>query len=183
MIKVITFCLILFTSNSFAQNSSNINKNTNLEIANQIINPFLIGEYNLKVYGFNVYNIKLFSENNKFSYHHKFAIEINYKMNFTKKELVKKTIEEIARIQKISNNDQLKNFEDQFMKIFLDVKKGDCKVAIFIPKKGVDLYFNHQLVGSISNLTLAKYFTDIWLSKNSSYPQMTSTILGENNDQ
>jgi len=27
------FCLILFTSNSFAQNSSNINKNTNLEIA------------------------------------------------------------------------------------------------------------------------------------------------------
>ena len=103
-------------------------------------------------------------------------------MNFSKENLVKRTIEEIARIQNISNKNELIVYEGEFNKIFLDVKKGDSKVAIFSPQKKVDIFLNHQLIGSIEDLKLARYFVDIWLSKNSSYPQMTLSILGEKND-
>ncbi len=184
MFKTILSCLLLLSSNIFAQDQNlNINNHHPYhETVKQLITPVLIGQYDLRVYGFNVYNIKLFSEKEKFSYDKKFAIEINYKMNFSKKDLVKKTIAEIARIQKITDKKQLIVYEGEFMQIFLDVQKGDSKVAIFSPRKGVDLFFNHQLVGSIADLKLARFFVDIWLSKNSSYPQMTATILGEKND-
>ncbi len=182
MFKIIAFALILFFSTSFKEIDDSLKGNLANEITKILVTPNLIGQYDLKVYSFNVYNIKLFSEDQKFSYQKKFAIEIIYKINFSKENLVKRTIQEIARIQNISNKNELIVYEGEFNKIFLDVKKGDSKVAIFSPQKGVDLFLNHHLVGSINDLKLARYFVDIWLSKNSSYPQMTSTILGEKND-
>ena len=182
MIKIIIFSLILFFSSSFKEIDKSSKLDSQDEIIKNLVSPNLIGQYNLKVYGFNVYNIKLYSETDKFSYSKKFAIEITYKMNFSKENLVKRTIEEIARIQNISNKNELIVYEGEFNKIFLDVKKGDSKVAIFSPQKKVDIFLNHQLIGSIDDLKLARYFVDIWLSKNSSYPQMTLSILGEKND-
>lgn len=182
MFKTTIFALILFFSSSFKEIDNLAKINLANEISKQLVSPNLIGQYNLKVYGFNVYNIKLYSETDKFSYSKKFAIEITYKMNFSKENLVKRTIEEIARIQNISNKNELIVYEGEFNKIFLDVKKGDSKVAIFSPQKKVDIFLNHQLIGSIDDLKLARYFVDIWLSKNSSYPQMTLSILGEKND-
>lgn len=177
MIRVIFFSLMLLITNSKVYG-----QNIHDEIIQNLVLPNLIGEYNLKVIGLNVYNIKLWSQNKKFSYDNKFAIEINYKMNFSRDNLVKRTIEEIKRIQNITDQNQLIVYHREFMKIFLDVKKGDCKVAIFTPQKGVELFFNHKSVGKITEPKLARYFVDIWLSKNSSYPKMTKTILGESND-
>ena len=177
MFRFIVICLVLFFSNNPLYASQ-----PPQEILKSLINAKLMGEYNLKVMGLNIYNIKLWAENEKFSYDKKFAIEINYKMNFSKENLAKRSIEEISKIQKITDQNELIVYQREFLKIFLDVKKGDCKVAIFTPQKGVELFFNHQLVGTINDLKLARYFVDIWLSKNSSYPKMTTSILGEKND-
>jgi len=177
MIRVISFCLILlFTNNKL------YGQDIHHEITQNLVSPNLIGQYDLKVYGLNVYNIKLWSQNKKFSYENKFAIEINYKMNFSQENLVKRTVEEIKRIQNITDQNELIVYHREFMKIFLEVKKGDCKVAVFSPQKGVELFYNHKSVGKITKPKLARYFVDIWLSKNSSYPKMTKTILGESND-
>lgn len=177
MLKITFFSLILLFTNIKAYGQE-----IHQEIMQNLESPNLIGQYDLKVIGLNVYNIKLWSRNKKFSYNDKFAIEINYKMNFSRENLVKRTIEEIKRIQNITDQNELIVYHREFMKIFLDVKKGDCKVAIFTPQKGVELFYNHKSVGKITEPELARYFVDIWLSKNSSYPKMTKTILGESND-
>lgn len=177
MLRIIFFSLILLFTNIKAYGQE-IHK----EILQNLVSPNLIGQYDLKVVGLNVYNIKLWSQNKNFSYNDKFAIEINYKMNFSRENLVKRSIEEIKRIQNITDENQLTVYHWEFMKIFLDVKKGDCKVLVFIPQKGVELFYNHKSVGKITEPKLARYFVDIWLSKNSSYPKMTKTILGVSND-
>ena len=178
---IIIFLLNLFCNNYvFAQQISPENFLNFPEINENFSKPSKLGSYNLKVWGFNVYNIQLLSETKKFSYQNKFAIVINYQRDFAKNNLIEKSIEEIARINEIKDLNLLKIYKNKLEEIFLDVKKGDRKTAFFDPKNGVKLYFNGKFVGEIKDLIFAKRFVDIWLSDKSSYPQMTSAILGKN---
>lgn len=171
-LKIFLF-LFLFSSASFSQNPAP------QEVEKNFLKYFLIGENDLRVFGFNIYHIALWSETAEFSYEKKFAINIKYKRNFSSEELTQRSIEEISRINSISDEAQLKIYADKLLKIFKPVKIGDSKTAIFSPKNGVLLFHNSTLSGTISDPKLARYFVDIWLSEKSSYPKMTMAILGK----
>lgn len=170
------FLALFFLSNqSFADDS--------LQIANHIKKNFssyhLIGSNNLTVFGFKVYQISLWCEGEGFSYDKKFAINIKYQRDFSVDSLVERSIEEIKRINAVTDEKQLADYRKQLTKIFIPVKSGDVKTAIYSKKEGVALFFNGELVGKISDPKLARYFVDIWLSDKSSYPKMTNAILGK----
>ena len=178
---IIIFLLNLFCKNYvFAQQIYPQNFLNFSEINENFSKPLRLGTYNLKVWGFKIYNIQLISENNIFSYQNKSALVINYQRNFEKKDLIKKSLEEIARINDINDETLLKTYQNKLEEIFRDVKKGDRKTAFFDPKFGVKLYFNGKFVGEISDQIFAQRFIDIWLSKKSSFPKMTNAILGKN---
>jgi hypothetical protein len=181
-VKLITIFLLNFLCKNyvFAQQISQENIVNFPEISENLSKPSRLGVHNLVVWGFKVYNIQLLSETKNFSYQNKFAIVINYQRDFAKNNLIKKSLEEISRINDINDKILLKTYQNKLEEIFLDVKKGDRKTAFFDPKKGVKLYFNGKFVGEINDLIFAKRFIDIWLSDKSSYPQMTSAILGKN---
>lgn len=146
----------------------------------QNLNPnFLIGESDLKYFGLKVYRAELWCEKAQFSYEQKFAIHLTYNMNFAKEELAKRSIEEIENLHVLSAEDK-KNYYQQLLKIFANVKKGDEKVALFSPKKGVEMYYNNQLIGKISDPKLARLFVDIWLDERGSFPKVTKKLLGKN---
>jgi len=181
----ISAILIFKISELSAQNLSTQNTFLNNEILNypeiktSLPSFNLLGKHHLKVFGLNIYYIALFSDVQNFSYNNKLAILINYQRDFSKNKLIDKSIEEIARINNLSDDSILKNYRQKLQEIFYDVKKGDRKLAFFDPKKGLKLYFNGTFAGEISDLTLARRFIDIWLSNKSSYPQMTADILGK----
>lgn len=178
---IIIFLINLLLKNSlFAQQTYPENFFNLPEINENFSKPSIIGVYNLKVWGFAVYNIQLLSEEKKFSYQNKFAIIINYQRDFAKKDLIKKSLEEISRINNINDSNLIKTYQKKLGEIFFDVKKGDRKTAFFDPKNGVKLYYNGKLAGEINDLVFAKRFVDIWLSDKSSYPKMTADILGKN---
>lgn len=181
-IRLITFFLLNFLCQNyvFAQQIPQENFVNFPEISENFSKPSSLGTHNLRVWGFNVYNIQLLGEKNNFSYQNKFAIIINYQRDFAKNNLIEKSLEEIARINNINDKILLKTYQNKLEEIFLDVKKGDRKTAFFDPKKGVKLFFNGKFVGEIKDLVFAKRFVDIWLSPQSSYPQMTKDILGKN---
>ncbi len=139
----------------------------------------LIGATELKYFGLKVYEINLWCEKPKFSYDQKFAIQIRYNMNFTKEELAKRSIEEIEKLHAL-NDSEKNDYYQKLLKIFSNVKKGDEKVAYFSPKKGVEMFYNNQLVGDISDLKLARQFVDIWLDERGSFPNVTKKLLGKN---
>jgi len=178
---IIIFLLNLFCNNYvFAQQISPENFLNFPEINENFSKPSKLGSYNLKVWGFNVYNIQLLSETKKFSYQNKSALVINYQRDFAKKDLIQKSLEEISRINNINDEALLKNYQNKLEEIFFEVKKGDRKTAFFDPKNGFKLYFNGKFAGAINDLVFAKRFFDIWLSDKSSYPKMTQAILGKN---
>jgi len=178
---IIIFVLSLFSKNYvFAQQISPENFLNFSEINENFTNPLSLGNYNLKVWGFKIYNIQLLSDSKNFSYQNKLALVINYQRNFAKKDLIKRSLEEISRINEIKDEALLKNYQNKLEEIFLDVKKGDRKTAFFNHKNGVKLYFNGKFVGEINDLIFAQRFVDIWLSDKSSFPKMTNAILGKN---
>ena len=164
----------------FAQQISSENFLTFSEINENFSKPVKLGAHNLKVWGFNIYNIQLLSETKNFSYQNKLALVINYQRDFAKNDLIKKSLEEISRINDINDEALLKTYQNKLEEIFFEVKKGDRKTAFFDPKKGLKLYFNGKFVGEIKDLIFAQRFIDIWLSDKSSFPKMTKAILGKN---
>ena len=67
--------------------------------------------------------------------------------------------------------------------IFVNIKKGDEKVALFDPKNGVTLFYNNQKIGEISSLKFARLFVDIWLDEKGSHPKVTKKLLGKLNEK
>jgi hypothetical protein len=140
-------------------------------------NPFLIGSTQLKFLGIKVYDIALWSSDSKFSYEKSFAIRIKYNMNFSKEDLAERSIVEIKRLHKLTKDEE-NSYLKQLLGIFHSVKKGDEKLAVFDPKKGVSMIYNGEKIGEISNPKLARLFVDIWLDLRGSYPEVTKKILG-----
>jgi hypothetical protein len=147
-------------------------------VAKNFQTPFLIGSSSLHFIGFKVYDIALWSEDKNFSYNKKFAVFIRYNMNFSKEDLAKKSIEEIEKLHVLSSQER-ENYLTQLTKIFTSVKKGDEKLAIFSPNQTVEMFYNNNLTGKISNPKLARLFIDIWLDEKGSYPKVTREILGK----
>lgn len=139
----------------------------------------LIGESDLRYFGFKIYHIKLLGEKEQFSYDQKFAINITYNMNFAKEDLAKRSIQEIAKLHDL-NDSQKKDYYQKLLKVFTSVKKGDQKIALFLPQKGVKLYHNDNFVGEINDIELARLFVDIWLDERSSFPSVTKKLLNKN---
>ena len=153
---------------------------TSKEILNSINNPKLIGKSQLSFFGLKIYDIALWSEDDKFSYKKKFAINIKYKRNITKKELIDRSITEIKKTYEITNLEE-KKYHQKLSKIFVNISEDDQKTVIFNPKIGVKLYFNSKLLGEIKDLDFARKFVDIWLSDESSYPKISKKLTGKLN--
>ena len=142
-------------------------------------NFVIIGSTNLNFFGLKVYRVSLWCEDKNFSYDKKFGIHIKYNMNFKRDDLVKKSISEIKKLHELSAKEEL-NYVNQITSILNSVKKGDEKLAIFIPLEGVIIFHNNEFVGKISDPKLARLFVDIWLDERGSYPKVTRKILGIN---
>lgn len=159
------------------------------EITENFEKPKLVGKNEFKFFGLKVYNIQLVDEerfniknyntNRSFLYQNQIAIVIDYKRDFSRETLVKKTVDEIARINNINYPVILDQYQSHFQRIFSPVFAGDRKTAIFNVKSGVKLFLNGKPIGEIKDLIFAKRFMDVWLSEKSAYPKMTKAILGK----
>lgn len=159
------------------------------EITENFTKAKVVGKNEFKFFGLKIYNIQLVDEerfniknynpNRSFLYQNQIAIIIEYQRDFSREKLVKKSVDEIARINSINYPIILDQYQAHFERIFSPVFAGDRKTAIFNVKTGVKLFLNGKQVGEIKDLIFAKRFMDIWLSQNSAYPKMTQAILGK----
>lgn len=166
MIKKFLLLFFFLTTSSFAA------------VTNDFNNLKLIGKARLKFIGFKIYDIELRGETSEFSYNQKLAIKINYNKSFSKKELIETSIKEIMRINNLEPED-IKGYETKFEKIFVDVKKGDEKIAIFDPAYGLSLIYNNQLMGKVNDKIFAKRFIDIWLSDKARFLNVRNQLIGK----
>ncbi len=180
---------ICFSGNASANEVKFLDITKLPEITENFEKPKLVGKNEFKFFGLKVYNIQLVDEerfniknyntNRSFLYQNQIAIVIDYKRDFSRETLVKKTVDEIARINNINYPVILDQYQSHFQRIFSPVFAGDRKTAIFNVKSGVKLFLNGKPIGEIKDLIFAKRFMEVWLSEKSAYPKMTKEILGK----
>ncbi len=170
----ILILLLITATNATAQDKTQIP----IPITKNFQEPFLIGKAKLNFLGFKVYDIELWSEDLNFSYQKKSAIFIKYNMNFKKEDLAKRSIDEIKLNHNLSQLEE-ENYLKKLNEIFVNIKKGDEKIALFNPNSGVILFHNNKEIGQITNLKFARLFIDIWLDERGSYPKITKQLLGK----
>jgi hypothetical protein len=163
IIKSIFLILLITVKSSFAGDFDNLK---------------VIGKTPLSFLGFKLYDIELRGESSEFFYDQKLAIRIIYNKNFSKEELINTSIDEICRINSLKKEDIEMIYRKNFAKLFVDVKKGDTKIAIFNPKFGLEFYYNDQLTGKINDVVFARRFIDIWLSDKARFKKVRDILIG-----
>jgi Chalcone isomerase-like len=139
-----------------------------------------IGAAQLKVWGFKVYDARLWA-NPEFKpddyAQRSFALEINYLRSFDNGAVAERSIQEMRGIGKFSEA-QAALWLTQMQRIFPDISKGDRLVGLHTPGVGATFSFNGKPIGAIADPEFARLFFGIWLSPKTSAPQMRRELLG-----
>lgn len=149
-------------------------------IAQAISNAKPLGQSRLVVFGFNIYDAKLwtgegFSAPNYAS--HAFALELRYLRNFSGAMIAERSLKEMQRLGSVSE-EQAAQWLDKMKKLFPDVKKGDQLIGIHRPDGSAVFTLNCKPIGEVRDGQFSRLFFGIWLSPKTSEPKMRGELIG-----
>ena len=138
----------------------------------------LVGRATYKFLLLDIYYATLISETGHYP-SDKFALILRYNIDFTKKSVVKETVEQLQKQKKYSESEliALKQLLD---KTFRTIQKNDQFIAIKLLDKGI-FYFKNEKVLETSDMDFLDLFFNIWLRENSQDPDFTKSLLGKDN--
>jgi Chalcone isomerase-like len=152
------------------------------EIGETIIDARSVGATRLRVFGFQIYDARLWAQPSFEAQSYTsspFALEINYLRKFDNDAVAERSIQEMRKLGGMTEA-QASQWLTQMRKIFPDIVKGDRLVGIHNPGVGAVFTFNGKPIGEIKDPEFARLFFGIWLSPQSSEPQMRRELLGLN---
>lgn len=139
----------------------------------------LIGEGRLKIWGFDVYDAKLWGRPgftaNEFS-SQSFALELAYLRDIKASDIAASSIKEMRRVQPIDAQ-QAEKWTTDLLRVIPDIKKGDRVTGIHQPGMGAIFQVNGKPSGEIADVQFARVFFGIWLASTTSEPRLRSVLL------
>ena len=139
----------------------------------------LIGKGRLTVWGFQVYDAKLWALpgfKTEGMPAQPFALELAYLRDFTGKETAERSIKEMRRSASI-NEEQAKTWMAAMQRVIPDIQKGDRIMGINQPGIGAQFFVNGKASGDIRDAEFARLFFGIWLSPKTSEPKLRGVLL------
>lgn len=153
------------------------------ELARDLEKPVLAGSGRLQVFGFSVYEARLWTapqfQPERFGAH-SFALEIFYARAISASMLTDATLKQMRALEAPPGVRQSDWFQ-ALQGAFPDVKAGDRLTGLHLPDKGLRLYFNGQLHKAIDDPLLSQHFFAIWLSPATQEPRLRAQLLGRSN--
>lgn len=107
-----------------------------------------------------------------------FALELAYLRDFKGADIAKRSIAEMRR-QAAMAPAQEADWESQMRALFPDVKAGDRITGLNQPATGAVFWSNGRLLGEVRDPLFAKLFFGIWLSPQTSEPQLRRALLAQ----
>ncbi len=151
-----------------------------VEVASYINDARSIGSARLRVLGFQIYDARLWAEADfqAAAYdERRFALEISYLRSFDNNAVADRSMQEMRKLGKLSEAQQAQ-WLAQMRAIFPDIVKGDRLIGIHKPGVGAAFSFNGKPIGEIQDAEFARLFFGIWLSPQTSAPEMRRGLLG-----
>lgn len=139
-----------------------------------------VGAARLTVWGFQVYDARLWAQSD-FSVEDyercSFALDITYLRSFDSGVIADRSLKEMRGIGSMSEQ-QAAQWLAQMRKVFPSIAKGDRLVGLYKPGEGASFSLNGKPAGDIRDAEFARLFFGIWLSPQTSAPQMRRELLG-----
>ena len=139
----------------------------------------LIGKGRLTVWGFQVYDARLWALSGFKSDNlpaQPFALELAYLRDFSGKDTAERSIKEMRRAATISE-EQASAWMADMLRVIPDIKKGDRIMGINKPGVGAQFLVNGKASGEIRDPEFARLFFGIWLSPKTSEPKLRDVLL------
>jgi hypothetical protein len=150
------------------------------EVAAALPGARLQGHARLRVWGFSVYDARLWTTADADGFRWStapIALELAYLRSFSSEQLADRSLLEMRRQAEIEPAKATRWL--QALKNSLpDVKAGDRVTGIHNPGAGARLYFNGSPKAELTDPELARMFFAIWLGPQCSEPAMRDALLG-----
>ncbi len=147
-------------------------------LANPIQNLDKVGSAKLRVLLWNIYESALYTPTGEFKgIAPGLALEIEYRRNISKRAFIDYTREEWQKQSLYKDQSEL--WLASLNDIFPSVKKGDSLVLRVNDSMASEFYFNDEFIGQITNANFTEEFLAIWLSEQSSYPDLRNQLVGD----
>ena len=150
-----------------------------VEFASALPQSRLAGTTRLTVWGFQVYDAKLWTVPGATAdkvASQAFALELTYLRAFDSMDIATRSITEMRRSAPVSEV-QAKAWMDEMQRVIPNVKPGDRVMGIHRPGLGAQFWVNGKQSGEIRDVEFARLFFGIWLSPKTSEPKMRLALL------
>ena len=155
-----------------------------VELKNSLPQGKLIGKARLKVWGFEVYDARLWVpagfDPARFGTF-PLALELAYLRDFKAQDIAERSLKEMRRTQPIGD-DQAIRWQADMLRVFPDVRKGDRITGVNKPGEGAAFWVNGQASGEIRDVEFSRLFFGIWLSPKTSELPMRAALLGRSGE-
>lgn len=139
----------------------------------------IVGAGECRVFGFDVYNARLWSAARPLATDQPFALELIYQRNISRDDLVKASVDEIKRLSGSSvSAEQLAGWQIQMQQSFIDVQAGTRITGVYLPGQGARFFVGQQLQHEVNDPQFARAFFDIWLDPRTRNPELRQQLLG-----
>lgn len=133
----------------------------------------------MRVWGFEVYDAKLWTRPGfapaQYA-RHPFALELHYLRGLKGDAIAQRSLDEMKRQGPI-NEPQAQAWLKAMQALFPDVQKGDRITGVHKPEQGAEFWVNERLVGQVNDPQFAQLFFGIWLSPQTSAPDVRKALL------
>ena len=136
----------------------------------------LIGEGEMKWLFWNIYQARLYSADGTYPpAQGPIALSIRYQREITAAELIRATEEQWQHLKLDYPND----WPERLEKIWPSVKDGDSLTLRIEHSGKSNFYLNQKAIGSINDPNFGPTFLAIWMSPDTSRPELRAKLLGQ----
>ncbi|WP_025130675.1 chalcone isomerase family protein [Pseudomonas sp. PH1b] len=139
----------------------------------------LVGSGEFSWFGFKVYRARLWSTLTPLAADRPFALELTYRRNLSRDDLVQASLDEIKRLSGASiSPGQLEAWQRQMELSFVDVTPGRTLTGVRLPGRGVQFFVDQRLQHEVDDEAFAQAFFAIWLDPRTRNPHLREQLLG-----
>ncbi len=148
------------------------------QITDKYINsPKVVGEAQLKVMFWKIYDAKLAAPNGEWKKDTPFALSLTYLRDFDGEEIASRSVDEMRDIG-YEDEVLLAKWFEQMRSVFPNVKEGENITGVMDNEQRTHFYYDGNLIGSVEDQSFGQAFFDIWLNEKTSEPKMRKQLLG-----
>jgi Chalcone isomerase-like len=181
-IKNIAACALFITASaSFVLANTSA---TPVELAQALSNPRNSGQARLVVFGFNIYDAKLWVSDGFLPTNYakqSFALELRYLRSFNGQSIAERSLKEMRKLGQVSD-EKAAEWLAQMKQTFPDIKKGDQLIGIHRSDGSAIFLMNGKAIGEVRDAEFTRLFFGIWLSPRTSEPKMRLELIGASSE-